>query len=111
MRMGWRSLISGQGPFPIPHPSGAAILHSGVQCALNSGSTWKDETMRMVSLFQKISKSGAMAARAHSLTFHAPARINRYPRIADVGGFGRNEMKLCGWTAARSWYWHVGETA
>ena len=41
--------------------------------------------MRMISIFQKISKSGAMAAHAHSLTFYALARLNRHPRITDVG--------------------------
>ena len=42
--------------------------------------------MRMISSFQKISKSGAAAARAQSLTFYAPARRNRYPRITDARG-------------------------
>ena len=46
----------------------------------------KNETMYMVLSFQKISKFGATAARAHSLTFYAPARFNRYPRITDAAG-------------------------
>ena len=70
----------------IPQTSGAAILDSGVQWALNLRPVWKSETMRMVSIFRKISKIGATAARAHSLTFYAPARLNRYPRITDAGG-------------------------
>ena len=70
----------------IPYASGAAILNSGVQWALNLRPARKNEIMRMVSIFQKISKSGATVARAHSLTFYAPARINRYHRITDVGG-------------------------
>ena len=43
--------------------------------------------MRMVSIFWKISKPGATATRAHSLTFYVPARLNRYPRITDAGEF------------------------
>ena len=49
----------------IPHPSSAAILNSGVQWALNLRSAWKNEIMRMISIVQEISKSGAMPARAH----------------------------------------------
>ena len=71
----------------IPHPSGAAILNSGVQWALNLRPAWRNEIMRMVSTFQKISKSAAMAARAHSLTFYVPARLIRCPHITDAGGF------------------------
>ena len=70
----------------IPHPPGAAILNSAVQWALNLRPAWKNETMRMVSIFQEISKFGAMATHAHLLTFYAPARLNRYPRITDAGG-------------------------
>ena len=54
----------------IPHPSGAAILNSGVQWALNLRPAWKNEIMRMVSIFLKILKSGAAAARAHSPSTH-----------------------------------------
>ena len=71
----------------VPHPSDAAILNSGVQWALNLRPTGKHEIMRMVSMFQKISKSGATVARAHSLSFYAPPRLNRYPHITDAGGF------------------------
>ena len=71
-----------------PPPSSVAILNSGIQWALNLKSAWKNELMRMISIFQKISKSGATAARAHLLTFYAPARLNRYPRITDAGGHG-----------------------
>ena len=35
----------------IPLPSSAAILNSGVQCALNLRPAWKNETMRTVSIF------------------------------------------------------------
>ena len=70
----------------ISDPSGAAILNSGVGWALNLSPAWKNELMRMVSIFWKNSKSGATAVRAHSLTFYAPARLNRYPRITDAGG-------------------------
>ena len=42
--------------------------------------------MRMISIFRKIPKSGAMASHAHSLTFYAGARLNRYPHITDAGG-------------------------
>ena len=58
----------------IPQPSGAAILNSGVPMALNLRSGRKNEIMRMISIFCKISKSGAAAVRAQSLTFYAPAR-------------------------------------
>ena len=70
----------------IPHPSGAAILNSGVQWALILRPAWKNETMRMVSILQKISTFGGTAARAHSLTFDTLARLNRYPHITDVVG-------------------------
>ena len=46
----------------------------------------ENEIMRMISSFWKISKSGATAAHAHSLTLYALARLNRYPRIPDAGG-------------------------
>ena len=52
----------------------AAILNSGVPTALNLRSGRKNEIMRMISSFQKISKSGATTARADSLTFYAPLR-------------------------------------
>ena len=68
----------------IPHASSTAILNSGVQLALNLRSSWENEIMHMISIFRKISKSGATAAHA---TFYAPARLNRYPRITDAGGF------------------------
>ena len=42
----------------------------------------------MVPIFWKLSKSGATAARARSLTFYAPARLNRYPRITGAEDFG-----------------------
>ena len=58
----------------IPQPSGAAILNSGVPMALNLRSGRKNEIMHMISIFRKISKSGAMAARAQSITFYAPPR-------------------------------------
>ena len=58
----------------IPQTSGAAILNSGVPMALNLRSGRKNEIMRMISIFRKISKSGATAARAQSLTFYAPPR-------------------------------------
>ena len=77
-----------------PHLSGAAILNSGVQWALHLRPAWKNETMRMVSIFRKISKSGATATRAHSLTFFVPTRLNHYPRITDAEGF----LYLCAWT-------------
>ena len=67
----------------IPHASGEAILNSGVQWALNLRPACKNELMRMISTFWKISKSGATAARAQSLMFYASARLNRYPRITD----------------------------
>ena len=35
----------------IPHPSGAAFLNSGIQWALNLKSAWKNEIMRMISIF------------------------------------------------------------
>ena len=70
----------------IPHPTSPAILNSGAQWALNLRSAWKNEIMRMISIFWEISNSGAMAARADGLTFYAPARLNRYPRITDAGG-------------------------
>ena len=69
--------------------AGAAILNSGVPRALNLISGSKNEIMRMISMFQKISKSGAMAVHAQSLTFYAPPsppRLKRYPRISDAGG-------------------------
>ena len=49
----------------IPHPTSSAILNSAVQWALNLRSAWKNEIMRMISIWQKILKSEAMAARAH----------------------------------------------
>ena len=52
----------------------ATILNSGDPTALNLRSGRKNEIMRMISSFQKISKSVAMAARADSLTFYAPPR-------------------------------------
>ena len=55
----------------IPQSSGAAILNSGVPMALNLRSGSKNEIMRMISVFQKISKSGATAVRTQSLTFYA----------------------------------------
>ena len=70
----------------IPHPTSSVILNSGVQWALDLRHDWKNEIMRMVSNCWKISKSGATAARAHTLTFYAPARLNRHPRITDAGG-------------------------
>ena len=42
-----------------PHPTSSAIFNSGVQWALNLRSAWKHGIMRMISIFQKISKSGA----------------------------------------------------
>ena len=54
----------------IPHPSGAAILDTGVPWALNPSPAWKNETMRMVSISWTISKSGAIVARAHSPSRH-----------------------------------------
>ena len=42
--------------------------------------------MRMMSTIWRISKYGAAAARAQSLTFYASARLNRYPRITDAEG-------------------------
>ena len=57
-----------------PQPSHAAILSSGVPMALNLRSGRENEVMRMISIFQKISKRGATAVRAQSLTFHAPPR-------------------------------------
>ena len=69
----------------IRHVSGATILDSGVQWALNLRPAWKNEIMRMISIFQKKSKFGAVVARPHSLSFCAPARLNRYPRITDAG--------------------------
>ena len=48
-----------------PHPPSAATLNSGVQWALKLRSAWKNEIMRMISFLWKISKSGALAARAH----------------------------------------------
>ena len=70
-----------------PPPSSAAILDSGVQWGLNLRPTRRNEIMLMISIFWKISKSGTTAAHAHSLTFYALARLNRYPRITDAGGF------------------------
>ena len=72
----------------IPYPSSAAILKSGVQLALNLKPASKNESTRIVSIFGEIPTSGAMAARAHSLTFYALARLHRHPRITDAGGFG-----------------------
>ena len=69
----------------IPHPTRSAILNLGVQWALNLISSWENEIMRMISIFWKISEYGATAARAHLLTFYAPARLNRYPSITDAG--------------------------
>ena len=82
----------------IPHASGEAILNSGVHWALNLRPACKNETMRMISTFWKISKSGATAARAQSLTFYASARRNRYPRITDAGGFETelSQNRFCG---------------
>ena len=79
----------------IPHPSGTAILNSGVQWALSLWPAWKNEATRMISIFQKISKSGAMVAHPPSLTFYAPARLNRYPRITDAGGFATICPYIC----------------
>ena len=70
----------------IPHPSGAASLNSEVRWALNLRAAWKNEIVRMVSIFRNTSTYEAPTARAHSLTFYAPARLNRYPRITDAGG-------------------------
>ena len=70
----------------IPQPSGATILNSRVPMALTLRSGRKNEIMRMISMFWKISKSGATTARAPLLNFYAPARLNRYPRITDAGG-------------------------
>ena len=58
----------------IPKPSGVAILNSRVPMALNLSSGSKNEILRMISIFWKISKSAAMAVRAQSLTFYAPPR-------------------------------------
>ena len=60
------------------------MLNSEVQWALNLRLAWKNETMRMVSIFQKISKYETTTARAHSLTIYAPTRLNRYPHISSV---------------------------
>ena len=38
----------------IPHPSGAAILNSGVQWVLNLRTTRRNEIMRMISISKKI---------------------------------------------------------
>ena len=48
----------------VRHPTSSAILTSGVQWALNLRSAWR--TKSCASIFQKLSKSEAMAARAHS---------------------------------------------
>ena len=66
----------------IPHPSNAAILNSGVRRELNLRPTWKNGIMHMISIFQKISNSGAMVAHAPHLL--RTARLNRYPRITDA---------------------------
>ena len=72
----------------IPHPSGAAILNSGVQWALNLRPAWKTEIMRVISFFcGKIQNlEPRRPALAHSVTFYVPARLKRYPRITDAGG-------------------------
>ena len=84
--------------------AGASILNSGVTTAHNLRSGRKNEIMRMISIRQKISKSGATAACAHSLThvLRTPARLNRYPRISDAGGPGGGVSKVCGevWKAS-----------
>ena len=49
----------------IPNPTQPAILIPGVHWALNLRPAWKNETMRMISIFQRVSESEAMAVRAH----------------------------------------------
>ena len=58
----------------FPQTSDAAILNSGVPMALKLRSGKKNEIMRMISIYQKISKSGATAVRAQSLILYAPPR-------------------------------------
>ena len=75
------------------HAHGFTIFNSRVPTALSLRVGRKNEIMRMISSFRKISKFGATAARAHSLThlLRTPARLNRYPRITDAGdNFGSN---------------------
>ena len=75
------------------HPT-PALLSSGVQWALNLRPARKIEIRRMVAIFWKISRPGAMAARPHSLTFYALARLNRYPCITDAGGHSSRHVHL-----------------
>ena len=71
----------GEGRFPIPPAPQSSILEINRREA-----NLENETKHMVSIFRKISKSGATAARPHSLILFAHARPNRYPRIPDAGG-------------------------
>ena len=68
----------------IPHHSGAAILNSGVQWALNVRPTWKKRNHAHGFDFLENLK---IWSHGLSLTFCVPARLNRYPRITDAGGY------------------------
>ena len=71
----------------------AAILDSAVPTALNLRFGRKNEIMRMISSFWNISKSGATAASAHSLTFYAspPRDSIAIPTSLMRGDFGSSE--------------------
>ena len=70
-----------------PQPSGAAILNSGVPMALNLRSSRRRNHAHDFNFLENLKIWSHSGPRSIAHLLRTLARLNRYPRISDAGGF------------------------